>query len=65
MQGAGGGPEGSAEKRTGVLDPDEADLYVTPAHLLAEKPSGAVDQAEDSANRCISVKLTMVLSSHF
>lgn len=64
MQGGGEQDGGAGAKRAGLLDPEEAELYTTPAHLLGVVPGGAEsDQTEDSANRWLAGILEVPLGT--
>lgn len=65
MQGGGGGG-GGADERAESLNPEEAQLYTTPAHLLgaiAAAGGGGPDAAEDSANRWLAGIMEVPLST--
>lgn len=55
MHGGGDGEGEDGEKRRGLLNPEEAELYTTPSHLVGVVPGGAeADSTEDSANRWLA-----------
>ena len=63
MNGGGGG-DGSAEQQASQLDPEEAELYTTPAHLLGVVPGEpAAAATEDSANRWLAGIMEVPLST--
>lgn len=63
MQG-GGDEAGGSEQRKVAIDPEEAELYTTPANLIGVVPGGAeADVTEDSANRWLAGIMEVELST--
>ena len=62
--GGGGGSAGEGGGRAALLDPEEAELYTTPAHLVGVVPGGAAAEVEEeSANRWLAGILEVPLGT--
>uniref|UniRef100_A0A7S2IGY0 Uncharacterized protein n=1 Tax=Haptolina brevifila TaxID=156173 RepID=A0A7S2IGY0_9EUKA len=54
MQGGGGAGADSGAAPRGALDPEEAELYTTPAHLIGVLPESSIQPEEESASRWLA-----------
>lgn len=60
---AGADGADGASKRATALDPEEEELYTTPAHLVGVVPGGSVFAEEESANRWLAGIMEVPLST--